>query len=474
MSGWGRTAGNGGPAYGRSPAWPWLMSGAAAGTLAAAGLAVPLYGAGGLNSDTMWSLAWGRQILEGHVPDLSIGPTPHPLSNGLGLIVAPLGASAEPTVLVLGYLSAGFLIYATCWVAFRAFGLATAVATGILVFALPLMLTVTTGAYVDVSYAALVILAVLLELGRRGRGTATLTVLAVAGLLRPEAWFLAGGYWLWLAAHRDEDGALVRNAALVAAAPVIWVLADLILTRDPAFSLTHTTGATSTAGLPTGPSALVDLPITASNVLGRLTCVGALVGLVMALRLPRGRLLVGWLAATTLASSIPVLAGTPLNVRYFLPTFVLLLGFAAYGAVGWWTVELRNWRTLVGLACAVAVSGGLALKIGDLDDARAAQAAFMTQRDNAKAALTATEIACRPLVVPAQRARAYASVWTQVRLDHVLDAHDYQSRGTYLTGTASAMEGIVTIKGRPGTAADPPRDAALLSKSGGWELRERC
>ena len=52
--------------------------------------------------------------------------------------------------------------------------------------------------YQDMPFAALVIGAVLLEARRPRRGVAVLALLAVAGLLRPEAWVLAGLYWLYL------------------------------------------------------------------------------------------------------------------------------------------------------------------------------------------------------------------------------------------------------------------------------------
>ena len=47
-------------------------------------------------------------------------------------------------------------------------------------------------------FAALVIGAVLLEARHRKRGYAVLVLLAVAGLLRPEAWLLSGLYVLYI------------------------------------------------------------------------------------------------------------------------------------------------------------------------------------------------------------------------------------------------------------------------------------
>src|SRR3954467_2678436 len=52
--------------------------------------------------------------------------------------------------------------------------------------------------YQDTAFAALIVWAVLLEARRPRRGTAVLAVLAVAGLMRPEAWALAGLYAVWV------------------------------------------------------------------------------------------------------------------------------------------------------------------------------------------------------------------------------------------------------------------------------------
>ncbi len=55
-------------------------------------------------------------------------------------------------------------------------------------------------AYVDVPYVLLVLSALLVESRRRRAGAPVLVLLALAGLLRPEAWAFSGLYWLYLAA----------------------------------------------------------------------------------------------------------------------------------------------------------------------------------------------------------------------------------------------------------------------------------
>jgi hypothetical protein len=90
-----------------------------------------------------------------------------------------------------------------------------------------------------------------LEVRRPHRGTAVLILLGVAGLLRPEAWLYAAGYWLWLVTSAPRAVADRRSAAagrpqllrwtlLAAAAPLIWIASDLAITGNPLHSLTGT------------------------------------------------------------------------------------------------------------------------------------------------------------------------------------------------------------------------------------------
>ena len=55
-----------------------------------------------------------------------------------------------------------------------------------------------------------------------------------AGLLRPEAWLLAGLYWLWCAWPASWPPARSRYAALAAVGPVVWVAVDFVGHRRPA------------------------------------------------------------------------------------------------------------------------------------------------------------------------------------------------------------------------------------------------
>ena len=73
--------------------------------------------------------------------------------------------------------------------------------------------------YLDISYVALIMWALALEVERPRRGTPVFLLLAAAGLLRPDAWVLSGAYWLWCS-WRAPNSTRLRYLALAALAPV--------------------------------------------------------------------------------------------------------------------------------------------------------------------------------------------------------------------------------------------------------------
>src|SRR5262249_25458165 len=114
-------------------------------------------------------------------------------------------------------------------------------------------------AYLDLVFVGLVLGALAVEARRPRAGAPVLLLLRLAGLWRPEAWVLAGasGLSLALAAREEPAGRRAVWLAATAAAPVAWLLFDLVLTGDPLYSLTYTQGAATDLGRATGPAAVV-------------------------------------------------------------------------------------------------------------------------------------------------------------------------------------------------------------------------
>src|SRR6266513_3633835 len=114
--------------------------------------------------------------------------------------------------------------------------------------------------YLDISYVALIVWAIALEVERPRRGVPVLLLLAGAGLLRPDAWVLSGAYWLWCCwgpggAHGRRTR--LRYLALAASAPVIWILTDAIVTGHPFYSLSSTAGLAQQLGRTQGAAGVL-------------------------------------------------------------------------------------------------------------------------------------------------------------------------------------------------------------------------
>ena len=96
------------------------------------------------------------------------------------------------------------------WLAYRLgaelFSPAVGVVTALVVLTRPALERDALLGYQDTPFAVLIVWAVLLEARRPKRGVPVLVLLAVAGLMRPEAWALAGLYalYMWRGASNRE------------------------------------------------------------------------------------------------------------------------------------------------------------------------------------------------------------------------------------------------------------------------------
>src|SRR5579871_1213066 len=283
-------------------------------------------GVGFANYDTLYSLVWGQQIARGETPSYhpasyagAVTPTPHPLLEALGVVLAPLGATATLAVVVaLAYLALAWLAYLVFLLGSRWFSWPVGLAAAGFLLSRYEVLSYGVRAYADIPYAALVLAALAVESRRRRAGWPVLALLALAGLLRPEAWLFAGVYWLWLWPSRSprERAAL---AVWVAAAPALWVLFDGLVTGHPLWSLTSTRSTAKRFDRPTG---LLNLPYYGARRLGEVLgpdgLVAAALGGIMALWLARGRSLLGAAAGAVavVAFAIVAAAGLPIQDRY--------------------------------------------------------------------------------------------------------------------------------------------------------------
>src|ERR687897_2611212 len=198
----------------RRPSAEWLLLGAG---VAAALLVFVVYRTYP-NYDTYYTLVWGKELANWQLPDYDVfrTPTPHPLSTLVAWAMAPFGTASD-RILVLAALL-GYVGFLAVMFAFtrRLLGRTIAfVAVAVLLTRTDMQLLALRAMF-DLPFYLLVFGAALLELRRPRCGWPVLALLCLAGLLRPEAWLLAGAYWLWLAPATPRP-ALIRYAALVVA-----------------------------------------------------------------------------------------------------------------------------------------------------------------------------------------------------------------------------------------------------------------
>jgi hypothetical protein len=313
-----------------------------------------------LNYDARYALLWARDAWHGFLPDFGAGfaPTPHPLSTLVSSLGLPFGHSAGEVIVWIVLLSFGTLVWltyrlGTVLFASRWVGAAAAFA----VLTRPVLDRDVLLAYQDVPFAALIVGAVLLEATRPRRGWPVLAVLALAGLMRPEAWLLAGLYFVWMwpvLAPRQR----AWMAALVALSPVLWALVDVVVTGDPLHSLHGTSALAEEVNRRRTVGEVPHWTLTYfAYTLREPVSLAIPVGLLFALRHFRRRALLPLAVAVvmTLVFAIGPVFGLPLVARYIRTPAVLLTLFFGLALFGWIGLPRGRERIAWGLAALVCL-----------------------------------------------------------------------------------------------------------------------
>jgi hypothetical protein len=203
------------------------------------------------NYDAYYHLAWGREIAGGHLPTFEAyqAPTEHPLYLVICFGAQLFGGHGDRLLVLFTCLCHVAFTYAVYRLGTAIWDRRAGAMAALLAGSSFALLLYAARAYVDEPFLALVLWAAALEAERSLRPRSTTTaadlggrtvwfLLVLAGLLRPEAWLLGGGYWLWLSWRARRP--LWRILALPLIAPVLWCAVDAYVTGDPLFSL-HST-----------------------------------------------------------------------------------------------------------------------------------------------------------------------------------------------------------------------------------------
>lgn len=370
------------------------------------------------NYDSYYSLIWGDQLAHGHLPDYDVfrPPTPHVLATLVAALLTVFDGISD-RILVLISIGSLLGLYA---ILFRTVQLL--LGTLVALLALGAILTRTDLIFlslrgtVDVPFLAFMFGAALLEVKTERRGTPVLVLLGLAGLLRPEAWVFAGVYFLWLIPGSSRRQ-LVKYALLTAAAPVIWLAFDLIVTSQPLYSLTKTRDVAGEVGrnrgLIEGVKMIPDFIGGSEKVVNDVA--GGL-GALLALWLLRRRALVPLAMVVVGTGTFLMISAAGLSVipRYMLiPSIWLTLCVSV--ALGGWTLvkDPRLRKAAIGLAL-LSVALIVWRSPDYLNDARKLgdQANFVKEQEHTfKALIESPRVqrylhkdTCNPITVPTHSA----------------------------------------------------------------------
>jgi len=447
------------------------------------------------NYDTIYALLWGREMAHGESPDFgaALPPTPHPLTEVWGLLASPFGDGVITLTMIGAYVSLGliaFFVYRLGEIWFdRWIG---AVAAAIVLTRAP-FLSNGLRAYIDLPYIALCLGALLVEAKRPRAGWPVLALLALAGLLRPEAWLFAVVYWLYLACTADRSDPsnakreLAPLAALALAAPIFWALFDWITTGSLTYSWTGTKETVEALERQTGP---VDLVLYGPRRLGEVLqwpgMVGALGGVALGLAFLRRRSLLGVAAATLALVAFALLAcgGLAILPRYTMLAATILAIFVGVALLGWRLLEpghpwRRRWQVFAALVAAMFVIW--LPNQWDLDSRVDTDLTNQARIENDLSDLVdegAFEPPCGKIAVPNHRAVPRLAFGLDVKPTRIVSAseEDVPARG-YFVAPASpfVIHNFILDPNDPTNPSfPPPKGFERVASNESWVVYRRC
>jgi hypothetical protein len=470
----------------------WLTP--AAWVVGVAALLLLFFPPGFPNYDTIYSLLWGREIADGMDPDMgaALPPTPHPLAELFGALVSPLGGGAIDVTMILAYVSLGLIGYLVYRLGSLWFDRPIGAVAALIVLTRAPYLSNGLRAYVDLPYIALVLGALAIETRRPRAGWPVLALLALAGLLRPEAWLFSLAYLAYLVWPRLKDDPFltmeVLNWALLAlAAPLGWALFDWLTAGSPTHSFTGTRETVETLERQTGP---VDLVLYGPRRLGEVLqwpgMVGAAGGVALGLAFLRRRSAIGVAAAVLALGAFAVLASAGLAIipRYTMLAAAVLAIFAALALLGWRLLEpghpwRRPWQAFAAAVALMFAAWGPnqydLLHRVDVDLTNQRQ----IERDlNDLAGPGGFQPLCLPISVPNHRAVPRLAWELEIRPTDVVSSSEQRqpARGYFLDPSGPfVVHNFILDPNDPARLETPvPAGFRRVASNRSWVLYRRC
>jgi hypothetical protein len=441
-----------------------------------------------LGYDTAYQLVWGRELLDGDLPeyDVRLAPTPHPLQVLVAAPLSLLGQGADEAMRALSVLSLVLLAAGLYRIGTLLFCRPVGALAAAVLVTRPHLIEMAYLGDADIPAVALAAWAAAVALGgtapTRARAALVLGLLALAGLLRPEAWLLSAAYLAWLAREHKGD---LTPFMLAAAGPVLWGLSDLAVTGDALWSLHHTRTGTELLERPTGAAEAVEqLPRHLNFLLGAPVLVVGLLGFAAGLVAARRRMW-GLVAVIVLLGGgflVLALAGLSLQPRYLAGLAAALVVCAGIGGLGWRVLAhddawRARWRA-AGLAGLVVLVGGLPFDAAEYADVRGRVVDDGRQLEElARGAARATIRTCGPVAVPTIRPIPYLALWTGAEPDAFVEAGPAPPpAGTLITPTeASESWAGGGGEGQPPRVLPPvPAGYAEVAANAAWRVYATC
>jgi hypothetical protein len=411
--------------------------------------------------------------------DAPHAPTPHPLTIVLGAAVALVGGPGPGLLSVVHLASLATMGAALWWLTDELFGRRAAWVSSALLAMSPWFVIAAATGLQDPIYVSLLLVACRTEVRRPGAGVPVLGLLALAGLLRPEAWGLAAIYCLYLGVCRGERR--LRCVALAAAAPVLWLGALWAATGDPLASF-HATRELRVligreSGLVAGAAAI---PALLREVTGGVLALAGLAGALVGLRSGdrRTRTLVVALVLLVLLFLAQAAAGFSVIQRYLLAVDAGLLALAAALLSGHWSIGVAARPAIVGLQLVLwlAVAGTLDDRRTDHAHARAVVADMAASWRDLGAVLPGRAGVCGPLnfAGPADW-RSIVALRTGLPLREVrLASVQPAVRGAHLVPVDPDLWALARQAGSPARPLELPAGARVVGRTAVWELSTTC
>ena len=480
------------------------------------------------NYDTIYSLLWGRELAEGQSPDrgAALPPTPHPLAELFGLVASPLGDGAIDLTMVVAYVSLGLIGYFVYRLGSLWFDRPIGTVAALIVLTRAPFLSNGLRAYIDLPYIALVLAALVIETKRPRAGWPVLVLLALAGLLRPEAWLFAFaylGYLIFSKSHERATGvplepADTQNSGLIRplfvgargtpvalfvlalAGPVLWALFDWITSGSPTYSFTGTRETVETLERQTGP---VDLVLYGPRRLGEVLqwpgMVGAAGGVFIAAAIVLDRrrsqlfpaydpekAAIGLVAAALALGAFAILAcaGLAIIPRYTMLAAAILAVFAALALLGWRLLEAghpwrRAWQAFAAVVALMFVLWGpnqydlLSRVDTDLTNQSEIESDLGDLADS-----DGFEPLCLPVSVPNHRAVPRLAFDLDVRPSRIISSSEQrQPRRGYFLEPASpfVIHNFILDPNDPARfAVRVPAGFREVARNDSWLLYRRC